>query len=91
MLIVYKLLFEHDITTTNQSVITFSDSSCIDCIDTGRSTGGHITFIQGGEVDYRSRLPVPVAMSSGEADYISAADNNMSQVVDENLDRDFVQ
>ena len=54
-------------------MITFSDSSWNDCIDTGRSTGGHITFIQGGAIDYGSHLPVPVAMSSGEAEYISAA------------------
>ena len=43
------------------------------CVDTGRSTGGHITFIQGGAVDYGSHLPVPVAMTSGEAEYIYAA------------------
>ena len=54
-------------------MITFSDSSWNDCVGTGRSTGGHITFIQGGAVDYGSHLPVPVAMSSGEAEYISAA------------------
>ena len=54
-------------------MITFSDSSWNDCVDTGRSKGGHITFIQGGADDYGSHLPVPVAMSSGEAEYISAA------------------
>ena len=70
---IYKLLSEHDISTTNQSVITFTDSSWNDCIDTGRSTGGNVTFNQGGAVDYGSHLPVPVAMSSGEAEYISAA------------------
>ena len=42
-------------------------------MDTGRSTGGFITMIQAGTVDYGSHLPVPVAMSSGEAEYISAA------------------
>ena len=30
-------------------------------------------MIQAGVVDYRSHLPVPVVMSSGEAEYISAA------------------
>ena len=39
----------------------------------GRSTGGHITFVQEGAVDYECHLPVPVAMSSGEAEYIAAA------------------
>ena len=51
----------------------FSNSSWNDCIDTVRSTGGYIALSQGGAVDYGSHLPVPVAMSSGEAEYISAA------------------
>ena len=51
----------------------FSDSSWNDCIDTGRSTGGYMSLNQGGAIDYGSHLPVPVAMSSGEAEYISAA------------------
>ena len=42
-------------------------------MDTGRSTGGYISFSQGGPTDYGSYLPVPVAMSSGEAEHISAA------------------
>ena len=42
-------------------------------MDTGRSTGGYISFSQGGPTDYGSHLPVPIAMSSGEAEYISAA------------------
>ena len=48
-------------------------SSWNDCINTGRSTVGNISLIQGGTADYSSRLPVPVAMSSGEAEYILAA------------------
>ena len=36
------------------------------------NTGGHIAFVQGGAVDYGSHLSVPVAMPSGEAEYISA-------------------
>ena len=42
-------------------------------MDTGRSTGGNIALNQGGAVDYGSHLPVPVAMSSGEGEYISTA------------------
>ena len=54
-------------------MITISDLSWNDCVDTGRSNGGHIgTFNQGGVADYKSHLPVPIAMSSGEAEYISA-------------------
>ena len=69
----YQLLKEHNITCNYKSVITFSGPSWNDCVDTGRSTGCHITFIQGGTVDYGSHRQVPVAMSSGEAEYISAA------------------
>ena len=51
----------------------FTDSSWNDCKDTGRSTGGYLGIVQGGAVDYGSHVPVPVAMSSGEAEYIAAA------------------
>lgn len=56
-----------------KGAITFSDSSWNDCVDTGRSTGGHISVIQGASIYYGSYLPVPVVMSSGEAVYIAAA------------------
>ena len=70
----YKILIENNILDiTAEGAITFSDSSWNDCIDTGRSTGGYISSLQGGVVDYGSHLPVPVAMSSGEAEYIAAA------------------
>ena len=36
------------------------------------NTGGHITFIQGSAVDCGRYLPIPVALSSGEAESISA-------------------
>ena len=70
---VHNLLINNNIKTTEDTIIFFSDSSWNGCIDTGRSTGGYISFNQGGPVDYGSHLPVPVAMSSGEAEYISAA------------------
>ena len=69
----FKLLEEKNIQISDETVLTFIDSSWNDCIDTGRSTGGNITFRQAGAVDYGSHLPVPVAISSGEAKYISAA------------------
>ena len=43
-----------------------------DCVDTGRSTGGNLSMAQGGAADYSSHLPLSVAISSGEAEYISA-------------------
>ena len=67
------MLKENNIDINEESNITFSDSSWNDCKDTGRSTGGYLTLCQGGAVDYGSHLPIPVAMSSGEAEYISAA------------------
>ena len=70
---IFKILHENNIQITEDTVLVFSDLSWNDCIDTGRSTGGYIGLNQGGAVDYGSHLPVPVAMSSGEAEYISAA------------------
>ena len=70
---VYKLLKNNGIPLEANSIVEFTDSSWNDCKDTGRSTGGHLALIQGGAVDYGSHVPVPVAMSSGEAEYIAAA------------------
>ena len=70
---VYKMLNEINIQINKETVLTFTDSSWNDCIDTGRSTGGYIILRQAGAIDYGPHLPVPVAMSSSEAKYISAA------------------
>ena len=70
---VIKMLKENNIIVDEDANLTFSDSSWNDCKDTGRSTGGYLTLCQGGAIDYGSHLPVPVAMSSGEAEYIAAA------------------
>ena len=64
---------ENNITINEDTVTTFSDSSWNDCVNTGRNTGGNITTIQGGPVDHSSHLPIPVAISRGGAEYISAA------------------
>ena len=64
---------ENNIQVTKETVLTFSESSWNNCIDTGRSKGGYMIWRQSDAVDYVSHLPVPVAMSSGEAEYISAA------------------
>ena len=71
--LLYSVLRENNINVSPDSILTFSDSSWNDCIDTGRSTGHNITMIQAGAVDYSSHLPIHVAMSSREAEYISAA------------------
>ena len=67
------MLEENNIQITEETVLTFTDSSRNDCINTGKSTGGYIILRQAGAEDYGSHLPVPVAMSSREAEYISAA------------------
>ena len=67
------MLNEINIQINKETVLTFTDSSWNDCIDTGRSTGGYIILRQAGAIDYGPHLPVPVAMSSSEAKYISAA------------------
>ena len=69
----FKLLHSNGIYMDKDSDIMFSDSSWKDCKDTGRSTSGYLGFSQVGAIDYGSHLPIPVAMSSGEAEYISAA------------------
>ena len=61
------MLKENNVITNKDTIITFSDSSWNDCVDTVRSTGGNISIMQGGPVGHSSHLPVPVAMSSGEA------------------------
>ena len=50
----------------------FSDSSCQDCPDTGRSTASYIIFYQGGLIDHGTHVPVPVAQSITESDYNEA-------------------
>lgn len=47
---------------------TFSDSSWNDDVDSGRSTGCFLIVYMGGIVDHSSNLPVPVALSSAEAE-----------------------
>ena len=70
---IMTILRKNNIQITQVTIVMFSDSSWNDCIDSERSIGGYIALSQGGSVDYRSHLPVPMAMSSGEAEYISTA------------------
>ena len=46
----------------------FSDSSCQDCPENGRSTGAYIIFYQGGPIEHGTYFLVPVAQSSEEID-----------------------
>ena len=69
----YRVLQENNIEIKQDTNVAFTDSSRNDCVDTGRSTGGYVAMSQAGPVDYGSHLPIPVAMSSGEAASIAAA------------------
>ena len=67
---VIKICNKHKIEPTE--IIGFSDTSWQDCPDSGRSTSGYKIFVQGGLVDAQSTMPVPVALSSAEAEYMGA-------------------
>jgi hypothetical protein len=60
-------------------IVGFSDSSWQDCPDTGRSTGGYKIFVQGGLVEAHSSMPVPVALSTAESEYMMCC--NLSAMV----------
>ena len=67
---VYKICTKNNIEPTN--LIGFSDTSWQDCPDTGRSTCGFKVFIGGCLIDSQSTMPIPVALSSAEAEYMGA-------------------
>ena len=70
---VHHLLKENNIIENASHLVTFTDASWQDDTDTGRSTCGRISFFQGGAIDHSTHVPVPVAMSSAEAEYLGAA------------------
>jgi len=56
----------------------FTDASWQDCPDTGRSTVGYAIFYNGALIEGNSMLPVPVAMSTSEAEYMGACSGAMA-------------
>lgn len=73
----------HDIltetSTSNPSeIVVFTDASWQDCPDTGRSTSGYLIFYRGGVIEANSMMSVPIAMSSAEAEYMSACSGCMA-------------
>ena len=62
-----------DFDPDDHPILLFSDSSWQDCIDSSRSTGCYIAYIYGSFVDGASFVPVPIALSSAEAEYNAAA------------------
>ena len=67
---IYDICKRNNVEMTD--IVGFSDTSWQDCPDTGRSTCGYKIFVQGGLVDAQSTMPVPVALSSAEAEYMGA-------------------
>jgi hypothetical protein len=67
-----QLLFSNNIDPLDSHICVFADSLWQDCPDTGRSTGGYHIFVQGNIVDSAMTFPVPVALSSAEAEYNNA-------------------
>ena len=67
------MMKENNLKIPQNKLITFTDASWQDCPDTGRSTVGRISVLAGGTVDHSSTVPVPVAMSSAEAEYLGAS------------------
>ena len=55
-----------------------TDSSFQDCPDTGRSTTAYKIFYRGGLVDQNSSVPVPLAQSSAEAEFMGATNAGTS-------------
>ena len=72
---IYQVINDAKVDYPLNHMVTFTDASWQDCTDTGRSTCGRISFFHGGAIDHASYtpVPVPVAMSSGEAEYLGAA------------------
>ena len=60
---VTDLLRQASIKTEN-NLMDFSDSSCQDFPDTGRSTGAYIIFYRGGPIYHITHVPVPFSQSS---------------------------
>ena len=56
----------------------FSDSSCQDCPDTGRSTRSYIIFYQGALIDHGTHVSESVAQSSVESEYNAACTAGMN-------------
>ena len=53
---------------------TYSDAAHGDCLDSGRSTGGYVTIMAGGAIGWGSKLQSIVALSTTEAEFVSAVE-----------------
>jgi hypothetical protein len=86
----YCIKFYHDVTQSPayqiakshkvpiSELLVFTNASWQDCPDTGRSTAGEFVFCQGGYIHAKSHMPIPVSMSSAEAEYVSSCSGSMA-------------
>ena len=74
---VYDLLIQASIKTEN-NLMSFSDYSWQDCLDTGRSTGAYTIFYQGGLIDHGKHVTGLFAQSSAEIEYNAACTSGMA-------------
>ena len=63
---VTDLLGKASIKTENR-LMTFSDYSWQNCLDTGKIAGAYNIFYQGGKIDHGTHVPGPVAKPSAES------------------------
>jgi hypothetical protein len=73
---IHDLCETHSIPHADLTLLT--DASWQDCPDTGRSTVGYIIFYNGAPIEANTTVPVPVAQSSSEAEYLSACCGSMA-------------
>lgn len=57
--------------TDNLEVIVYSDSNFAGCVDSRKSTSGHIFMMAGGAVSWRSAKQTLTATSTMEAEFVS--------------------
>ena len=69
----FQLLQNNNIQIFEDTLVTFTDSSWNDCVDTGSSIGSNLSLTQGAAAAYNSHFPMLVSMSSKEAEYRSEA------------------
>jgi hypothetical protein len=67
---IHQLMSEKKLSYVNEyPIVIYADTSFQDCLDTSRSTGAHLIFMQGGVIDQNSSMPSLISMSSCEAEY----------------------
>ena len=69
----YKLVYGPD-KGTDELFMTYTDADHGGNKDNGRSTGGYVTCVGGGAVDWRSWLKLFVTLLTTEAEFVAAVE-----------------